>query len=357
MAKLSLFRGTSSQVNARSVIDGQLLVDESTPSLYTDVGNSRLLLSQSGPKPQSDWTQSDSSSADYIKNKPTKLSQFNSKYVVYDTTEPTENLVDDKTRWYGGDGRVVLTFLNRDGSVYKEMLKEPGTSFPSIDYPASESYRINGWIPSLPSVVPSTNQTYQIDISNKVTLTFMGYEIPQSQYDYHEVYDETVVYEGDPFPVPTGSPTASPSSPLYDKLQPVFVKWKEFPQVVPANDTIYKSEWKNYTSFGFFAVYKVEGGLAYGVNLYPYEPYPSDYIQYKGYSGVALEPFTPPDTITDHQGNTYHFNNRWLTDEDLQAAIGEPTWIAPSLMDQYEINPYAGPGGDFFYFPDYRPNE
>ena len=117
MAKLSLFRGNSTAVTGRTVTDGQVLVDLTNHSLYTDVGNTRISLSSSSEREQSDWAESDTSSASYIRNKPTKLNQFNSTLVVTESQEPVSGNVDNKTRWVGGDdGRVDLTFLKMDGS-------------------------------------------------------------------------------------------------------------------------------------------------------------------------------------------------------------------------------------------------
>ena len=103
MSLLSLFRGTTSEVNARAREDGQLLVDTEAGAVQVDVAQSgiinRIIVGGSGV--QSDFAETDSTKASYIKNKPTKTNDFTDTLFIYSNTEPTTDLVNGKTEWLG----------------------------------------------------------------------------------------------------------------------------------------------------------------------------------------------------------------------------------------------------------------
>lgn len=164
MSQLSLFRGTTSEVNSRSLTDGQLLVDTQAHTVkvdYDDNGTvTRVMVSGGGTASQANFAETDSSSGAYIRNKPTKTSDFTDTLFIYGDTEPTTDLVSGKTEWIGSDGRVNLTFINMDGSTYAEYLMYPGDTFPTIADPTVEGYTFDSWNPTLPNTVPSTDTTY-----------------------------------------------------------------------------------------------------------------------------------------------------------------------------------------------------
>ena len=256
MAKLSLFRGSGSEVAQREVTDGQLLVDLTNRSLSTDVGNSRISLSSSrSVSEQSDWNSTDISSVSYIQNKPTKLSQFDSTYVIYSDNEPTTNLVNNKTRWYGSYNRVTVTFLNMDGITYQTMKKHSGDPFPTIEDPTLPGYTFDHWTPSLPSVVPNSNTTYTAVGITEVTLTFTA-------------------YDGSTYMTVTGTPGDSfPTIPDPTHTNSRFLGWNpSLPSVIPSSDTTYTSNWLDAVTLTFLDY----DGLTYRTEtVYPGDSFPT----------------------------------------------------------------------------------
>lgn len=304
MAKLSLFRGSSTAVTNRDVTDGQLLVDLTNNSLYTDVGNTRTLLSENRNGAQADWTQSTTSSVDYIKNKPTKLNQFDDTLRIYGTTEPTIDLVDNKTRWFGGDGRVDLTFINMDGSTYKMLRRTPGDAFPSVGTPTATGYDFDHWYPSFPNVVPNEDSTYEAVPVNEVSLTFLGYD--------GSVYMEITAYPGNAFP--------TISDPTHEGSR--FLGWSpNLPNVVPDSDTTYDSEWLDKITLSF---------LGYGGSEY-----------------ITLEEF-PGDTFPTVIDPT-HTNSRFLGWSPSLPGIvpSEDTTYESSWLDAVTLT-FLGYGGSVY---------
>ena len=163
--KLSLFRGNTSAVNSKQRADGQLLVDTEAGTVKVDVLQNgvvnRILISGAGTgSSQSDFTETDPAVGSYIKHKPTKTSDFTDTLFVYSNTEPTTDLVDNKTEWVGSDGRVELTFEDYDDSTIAVKVGHPGDTFPTISDPTREGYTFSGWSPSLPSTIPNVDSTY-----------------------------------------------------------------------------------------------------------------------------------------------------------------------------------------------------
>ena len=239
MSLISLFRGTTSEVDNRTRSDGQLLVDTQTRTVKVDVAQSgiinRITVSSSGgSNTQSDFAETDPTSSAYIKNKPVNTTDFVDPLFIYSDTEPTADLVNDKTRWCGGDNKVDLTFINMDGSTYRVIRRTPGEVFPTVPIPTLDNYRFDYWSPSLPSVVPNVDTTYTAIARDTVTLTFLGYD--------GTTYRTIQTYEGDPFP--------TIANPTHENAR--FLGWNpSLPSTVPSADATYSSTWEDAIELTF----------------------------------------------------------------------------------------------------------